>query len=78
MTVRTCQHCVHFDDDPAAIEAAIPGLIMLGSAYASARGHAGLCQARGLFLDPMPAGECPHFDAADAADADLPPAPVRP
>ncbi len=61
MKDATCQHCAHFVDDPAFIEAAIPNMTMLGSAYASARGHAGICQALDRFLDPMPAKSCPSF-----------------
>ena len=58
---RTCQHCVHFIDDPASIEAEIPNLTMLGSAYSSARGHAGICRKTDRFLDPLPARDCPSF-----------------
>ena len=58
---RTCRHCVHFIDDPASIEAEIPNLTIFGSAYSSARGHAGICRKTDLFMDPLPAQDCPSF-----------------
>lgn len=61
MLELTCRHCAHFDDDPASIEAEFPGILVFGSAYASARGHAGICHALGRFLDPMRADGCPSF-----------------
>ncbi len=61
MVKQTCQHCAHFDDDPASIEAEIPGLTSFGSAYSSARGHAGICQAFDRFMDPVLAENCPSF-----------------
>lgn len=70
MNEKSCQHCIHFDDDPAAIEAEFPRMTMLGSAYASARGHAGLCNALDRFLDPMPARCCTSF--APRADPSRP------
>ena len=63
MIPQTCQHCVHFDDDPASIEAEIPGLTSFGSAYSSARGHAGICQKFDRFMDPVMALDCPSFEA---------------
>jgi hypothetical protein len=63
LSTQTCQHCRHFADDPAVIEAEIPGLTSFGSAYSSARGHAGICRAFDRFLDPMYAWECPSFEA---------------
>lgn len=38
-----CVACVHFCDDPAEIEQALPGLAVLSSGYASVRGDDGLC-----------------------------------
>jgi hypothetical protein len=40
---RTCGGCGHFVDDPARIEALIPGLTAMGSARASVRGDDGIC-----------------------------------
>jgi hypothetical protein len=39
----TCGGCSHFVDDPARIEALIPGLTAMGSARASVRGDDGIC-----------------------------------
>ncbi len=61
MAKRTCQHCVHFDDDPASIEAEFPYLTLFGSAYSSARGEAGICQQMDRFMDPVRAQDCPSF-----------------
>jgi hypothetical protein len=63
MIKQTCQHCAHFNDDPAFIEAEIPGLTSFGSAYSSARGHAGICQKSDRFMDPVMALDCPSFEA---------------
>jgi len=61
----SCLQCLHFVDDPAAIEAEFPYLTPFGSGYSSVRGHAGMCQARDLFLDPMPADECEVYTEAE-------------
>ena len=65
---RTCHHCVHFIDSPAAIEARIPNLTVFGSAYSAARGAAGVCREFDRFMDPLPATSCPAF--ADCAFED--------
>ena len=70
MIKRTCQHCAHFVDDPASIEAAFPGLSVFGSAYSSARGHAGICQELDRFMDPVPAQNCYLFVARVEMDAE--------
>ena len=77
MIHQTCQHCAHFDDDPAVIEAEIPGLTSFGSAYSSARGHAGICREFDRFLDPVMARDCPSFHAR-IDDSETPPAGTRP
>jgi hypothetical protein len=66
MNPQTCQHCVHFDDDPASIEVEIPGLTSFGSAYSSARGHAGICRESDRFMDPVMAKDCGSFKARKA------------
>ena len=58
---QTCRHCIHFVDDPARIEAEFPNLTILGSAYSSARGEAGICHKLGTFQDPLDARQCPWF-----------------
>lgn len=40
---RHCIACLHFRNDPAEIEAAVPGLMSLSSAQASVRADDGLC-----------------------------------
>ena len=60
-TEPTCRDCTNFVDDPAAIEDWIPNFTMLGSAYSSARGTAGICRNDDRFLDPVPASYCPAF-----------------
>ena len=42
----TCGLCQHFVNDPAAIEAMIPGLTSMGSARASVRSDDGICVLR--------------------------------
>jgi len=37
-------------DDPAIIEAELPGIQILGSMYASVRGDCGLCRVHDRFL----------------------------
>ena len=39
-----CRGCEHFVNDPAELEAALPGLRSLSSAYISARADDGLCR----------------------------------
>ncbi len=51
--LSTCEDCLYFEDNPKAIEVAFPGMTMLGSAYSSSRGDAGICVHRGLFLVPV-------------------------
>ncbi|MGD8441480.1 MAG: hypothetical protein PVG53_13190 [Holophagae bacterium] len=70
MTARTadvpapsCRDCIHFEDDPAEIERRLPGIVILGSAWGSTRGDAGLCGALDRFHDPIPAADCPLFEA---------------
>jgi hypothetical protein len=61
----TCRDCVHFEDDPACLEAALPHMEILSSAWGSTRGDAGLCRALGRFHDPIPAAGCPAFEARE-------------
>jgi hypothetical protein len=67
LTELTCQHCVHFADDPAVIEAEIPGLTSFGSAYSSARGYAGICREFDRFMDPVMARSCRSFEGRGMA-----------
>ncbi len=51
-SILTCRNCRFFNGDPAAIEAAFPGLNSLSSAYSSVRAEAGICSRRELFVSP--------------------------
>jgi hypothetical protein len=54
-----CGQCVHFQNDPAIIEAAYPGLTVMSSGYASVRDRDGLCNYNQLYLSAR--DSCPHF-----------------
>jgi hypothetical protein len=63
--MNCCAECLQFTSDPRRIEAMIPGLKILGSAYASVAAGNGLC----LLHDRYQSGKfgCPDFTrAADA------------
>ena len=66
---RTCRSCVHFDDDPGHLESEVPGILVFGSGYSSARGHAGMCRRLDRFLDPILAGRCSSFEALEWQNA---------
>jgi hypothetical protein len=55
----TCQKCAYFQNDPALIEAAYPGLTTMSSGYASVRDRDGLCNYNQLYLSAR--DSCPHF-----------------
>lgn len=56
---HTCRDCVYFNNDPAWIEKAFPGLNSLSSAYGTARGEAGICSKRDIYLSPV--SKCTDF-----------------
>jgi hypothetical protein len=45
-----CRQCVHFQNDPARIEATFSGLTAMSSGYASVRDRDGLCERHQLYL----------------------------
>jgi hypothetical protein len=45
-----CSTCRHFDNAPHGIEAALPGLSSLSSAYAAVRGEDGICRIHDRYL----------------------------
>jgi hypothetical protein len=45
-----CQDCVHFQNDPAYIEAVYPGLTAMSSGFASVRDRDGVCNYHQLYL----------------------------
>ncbi len=65
MLPPTCLHCRHFNQGAAAIEAALPGLWTLSSAYAAVRSNDGLCAAHDRYVAATSA--CDVFAAADSA-----------
>jgi hypothetical protein len=61
--IRTCIHCAYFSSAPALIEAEIPGLRALGSAYASVRGDDGICAKHQRYIPATAA--CADFSLRD-------------
>ena len=45
-----CIECRFFENNPKALEEALPGLNTLSSAYGSVRAEAGICSRHDLFL----------------------------
>ena len=60
---KRCASCRHFDNSPAALEAAFPGLDAMMSAYASVRGSDGICKFHSIYL---PASDVCEYYAAKA------------
>jgi len=61
-----CDRCRHFMDDPARMEAELPGIQILGSMYGSSRGDSGFCAVHARFASP---GDCcAAFEARDGGD----------
>ena len=46
----SCADCRHFNGRPADIEAALPGLSSLSSAYAAVRAEDGICAAHDRYV----------------------------
>jgi hypothetical protein len=68
--MNTCCQCGHFVIDPEALEAMIPGLNIVSSAYGSVRADTAYCEFKDIFLTDAPA--CTafkplHISAADEA-----------
>jgi hypothetical protein len=49
-TGPVCQGCVWFQNDPAFIETAYPGLTTMSSGFASVRDRDGVCEFHQLYL----------------------------
>jgi len=60
----TCRDCRFFNNDPAWLEKAFPGLNALSSAYGSTRGENGVCSKRDLYLSPIK--KCKDFEHIDS------------
>ena len=60
---RNCGACAHFRNDPAFLEAAIPGWASLGSAWGSTCAEDGICDLHELYLS---AGHhCDRFEGRE-------------
>jgi hypothetical protein len=58
-----CQHCIHFQGDPALIEATYTGLTSMSSGYASIRDKDGFCTYHERYLSGR--DSCPDFTIRD-------------
>ena len=56
-----CKYCTHFNNDPADIEKAYPGLTALSSAFASVRHQDGFCDHHQFYLSSL--DSCMQFMA---------------
>ncbi len=54
-----CQNCKYFQNDPAHIEEAYPGLKVMSSGFASVRDLDGFCDYNQLYLSAR--DSCPSF-----------------
>jgi hypothetical protein len=59
---NSCIDCRRFEHAPAALEAALPGLSSLSSAYAAVRADDGLCGLHRRYVTA--ASSCPQFAGA--------------
>jgi hypothetical protein len=59
-----CRHCVHFQNDPAFVEKAYPGLSVFSSGFASVRDQDGFCNRHQLYLSARDG--CPQFASGAA------------
>jgi hypothetical protein len=55
----SCFECRHFEHAPAQVEAALPGLSSLSSAYAAVRCDDGLCAVHARYV--ASSSVCPAF-----------------
>jgi hypothetical protein len=55
----SCLACRHFNHAPADLEAALPGLSSLSSAYAAVRCHDGICVVHQRYVTAS--SVCPAF-----------------
>ena len=62
-TIGRCGSCGHFRNDPAYLEAAIPGLASLSSGDASVRADDGLCLRHDRYLSAR--ASCADFTPAE-------------
>ena len=62
----TCGRCAHFQNDPAAMEKAFPGLSVMSSGFASVRAQDGLCRRHDIYLSAW--DSCPSFLLSQGAE----------
>jgi hypothetical protein len=65
---RICRYCRYFDNRPAALEAAFPGLRSMGSGYGSTRGDDGLCARYDRYLGAE--SSCRSFEPLEPPTVD--------
>jgi hypothetical protein len=56
-----CRHCRHFVNGAAQVEAALPGLSSLSSAYAAVRDEDGICRVHDRYV--AASSRCAEFNA---------------
>lgn len=59
MNSASCANCRHFVGAPSELEALLPGMRTLGSAYGSVRATDGVCRVHDRYLDPT--SHCPAY-----------------
>ena len=52
MSAPSCANCRHFVGAPREVEALLPGMRTLGSAYGAVRATDGVCQLHDRYLNP--------------------------
>jgi hypothetical protein len=52
MNAANCANCRYFSGAPGEVEALLPGMRTLGSAYGSVRATDGICRLHDRYLDP--------------------------
>ena len=67
---KKCRHCRHFRNDPALIEAEMPGLNSMSSGYGSVRADDGICLRHDRYLNAE--ASCPQF--SEIAESEILPA----
>lgn len=55
---QRCEQCLHFQNQPALVEEAYPGLTAMSSGYASVRNRDGLCNYHELYLSAGDSCSC--------------------
>jgi hypothetical protein len=55
----SCAECKHFQNQPSQVEAALPGLSSLSSAYAAVRCSDGICAVHARYV--AASASCPAF-----------------